>query len=365
MISNRDDTRQLPWLEQRGIELFRDRARLDGERRVVVGADTLTARRAVVVATGSTAAFPPVAGLRESEPWTNREATTAERVPESLIVVGGGPVGVELAQAWATLGSTVILIEPSARVLGRMEPFASAQVQDGLTETGVEVRLEVRPEAVTRNGRFRVMLDDGDEIEGEQLLVAAGRRARTGGIGLDSVGIDVDRFLEVDDRMRVDGSDWLFAVGDVNGRALLTHIGKAQARVCADVILGRDASVASEPERPPQVVFTEPQVASVGHTLDSAREAGIDARAADVETSATAGASFHGRNAPGTSRIVVDRSRHVLVGATFTGPDVAEWLHAATVAVVGEVPLDRLWHSIASYPTRSEVWLKLLEKYGL
>jgi dihydrolipoamide dehydrogenase len=142
-------------------------------------------------------------------------------------------------------------------------------------------------------------------------------------------------------------------------------MGKAQARVCADVILGREASVALEPDRPPQVVFTEPQVASVGHTLDSAVEAGIDARAADVKTSATPGASFHGRNAPGTSRIVVDRSRQVLVGATFVGPDVAEWLHAATVAVVGEVPLDRLWHSIASYPTRSEVWLKLLEEYGL
>jgi dihydrolipoamide dehydrogenase len=365
VTSNRDDERQLPWLEQRGIALFRDRARLDGERRVLIGGDTVIARRAVVVATGSAAAIPPVPGLRESEPWTNREATTAERVPESLIVVGGGPAGVELAQAWATLGSTVNLIASSDRVLERMEAFAGEQVRDGLIETGVELRLGVGLEEVTRNGSFRVRLDDGDEIEGEQLLVATGREARTDGIGLDSVGIDVDGFLEVDDRMRVAGSDWLYAVGDVNGRALLTHMGKAQARVCADVVLGRDESVALEPDRPPQVIFTEPQVASVGHTLDSALEAGIDARAADVETSATAGASFHGRNAAGTSRIVVDRSRRVLVGATFVGPDVAEWLHAATVAVVGEVPLDRLWHSIASYPTRSEVWLKLLEEYGL
>jgi pyruvate/2-oxoglutarate dehydrogenase complex dihydrolipoamide dehydrogenase (E3) component len=169
----------------------------------------------------------------------------------------------------------------------------------------------------------------------------------------------------VDDQMRVGGREWLYAVGDVNGRALLTHTGKYQARACGDHILGKDAAATTDRHGAPQVVFTEPQAAAVGHTLASALAAGIAARAVDVETSKTAGASFHGRDAPGTSRIVVDETRGVLVGATFVGPDVAEWLHAATVAIVGEVPIERLWHAIAAYPTRSEVWLKLLEAYGL
>jgi len=210
-----------------------------------------------------------------------------------------------------------------------------------------------------------VELEDGDAIEGDVLLVAIGRRPRTEGIGLETVGVEASDYLEVDDQMRVGGRDWLYAVGDVNGRALLTHAGKYQARICADHVLGKDVTASRDRPHPPQVVFTEPQVAAVGHTLASARDEGIDARAVDVDTSGTAGASFYGRNAPGTSRLVVDEERKVIVGATFVGPDVAEWLHAATVAIVGEVPLERLWHAIAAYPTRSEVWLKLLEEYGL
>jgi pyruvate/2-oxoglutarate dehydrogenase complex dihydrolipoamide dehydrogenase (E3) component len=185
------------------------------------------------------------------------------------------------------------------------------------------------------------------------------------GLGLDRIGVSADGYLEVDDQMRVDGSDWLYAVGDVNGRALLTHMGKYQARICADHLAGKDVAATADHMPPPQVVFTEPQVAAVGHTLDTAREAGIEARAVDAETSKTAGASFVGRNAPGTSRLVVDEGRGAIVGATFVGPEVAEWLHAATVAVVGEVPMERLAHAVAAYPTRSEIWLKLLEAYGL
>jgi pyruvate/2-oxoglutarate dehydrogenase complex dihydrolipoamide dehydrogenase (E3) component len=364
VIHDLDDSSQLPWLEERGIELLRGEGRLDGESRIRVGDDVLTARRAVVVATGSSAAIPPIDGLDEAEPWTNREATTARAVPGSLIVLGGGSVGVELAQAWATLGSRVTLIEAAERVLPDKERFAGEQLAAALGEMGVELRLGAKAERVSANGGVSVALEGGWEVSGEELLVAIGRRARTDGIGLETVGLAPDGFLEVDDLLRVEGRDWLYAVGDVNGRALLTHMGKYQARVAADVILGRETAPVAD-SRPPQVVFTEPQVASVGHTLDSAREAGIDARAVDVETSATAGASFVGRNAPGTSRLVVDEGRRVIVGATFVGPEVAEWLHAATVAVVGEVPLDRVWHSVAAYPTRSEVWLKLLEKYGL
>jgi pyruvate/2-oxoglutarate dehydrogenase complex dihydrolipoamide dehydrogenase (E3) component len=365
VIHDRDDSGQLPWLEDKGIEVLRGDARLDGERRVVVGEDELTARKAVVVATGTAAAIPPIDGLRESEPWTNREATIAKEVPGRLVVLGGGAVGVEMAQAWSTLGSSVVLVEALDRILPNMEEFASTEVADGLEAAGVELRTGVKATAVHRNGKVRVELDDDGAVEGDEILVAVGRRARVEDIGLESVGIEPDGYLDVDDQMRVQGTDWLYAVGDVNGRALLTHMGKYQARICGDVVLGRDTAATTDKRPSPQVVFTEPQVASVGYTLDAAREQGLDVRAVDAETSKTAGASFVGRNAPGTSRLVIDQAREIIVGATFVGPEVAEWLQAATVAVVGEVPMTQLAHAVAAYPTRSEIWLKLLEAYGL
>jgi pyruvate/2-oxoglutarate dehydrogenase complex dihydrolipoamide dehydrogenase (E3) component len=365
VIKGRDDSGQLSWLRDRGIELFRGEGRIEGERRVWAGEQELVARKAVVVATGTLAAMPPIEGLSEVEAWTNREATTAEDVPRRLLVLGGGPVGAELAQAYATLGSSAVLIESEPRLLPRLEEFASDEVAAGLEESGVDVRAGVRADRVTGEEVVKVHLSDGGAVEGDAVLVALGRRPRTEGVGLESVGAEAGGYLEVDDQMRVGGSDWLYAVGDVNGRALLTHTGKYQARICGDHILGKDVAATQDREGAPQVVFTDPQVAAVGHTLASAREAGLDVRAVDVVTSLTAGASFYGKDRPGTTRLVVDEGRGVAVGATFVGPDVAEWLHAATIAVVGEVPMDRLWHAIAPYPTRSEVWLKLLEEYGL
>jgi pyruvate/2-oxoglutarate dehydrogenase complex dihydrolipoamide dehydrogenase (E3) component len=169
----------------------------------------------------------------------------------------------------------------------------------------------------------------------------------------------------VDDQLRVDGSEWLYAIGDINGRALLTHMGKYQGRIAGDHILGKDVAATADHAEVPRVVFTEPQVAAVGRTLAAAKEAGINARAVDVRTAGNAGASFTGRKAPGTTRLVVDEDRRVLVGATFVGPETAEFVHAATIAVVGEVPLERLWHAVPTFPTRSEVWLYLMEEYGL
>ncbi len=368
VISGRDDSGQVPWLEDRGIELFRGEAKLTGERRVTVGDDELEARRAVVIATGSLATAPPIPGLGDVEPWTNREATTAEEVPDRLAVIGGGPVGCELAQAYASLGAEVTLIEADERILARLEQFAADEVRAGLEASGVAVRTGAKTTEVSRaGGEIRIDLEgESEPLAVDRLLVAAGRRARTEEIGLEDLGIQGGDYLDVDDQMRVkSGPGWLYAVGDVNGRALLTHMGKYQARLCADHILGKDVAATADHVGPPQVVFTDPQVAAVGHTLGSAREAGIDAREVDVETAKTAGASFIGRNTEGTSRIVVDESRRVLVGATFVGVEVAEWLHAATIAIEGEVPMERLWNSVASYPTRSEVWLKLLEAYGM
>ncbi len=368
VIHDLDDSGQLPWLEERGIELFRGEGSLDGERRVRVGDDVLSAAKAVVVAAGSGAAMPPVDGLDSVRAWNNREATTSKRVPESMVVLGGGPVGSELAQAWSALGTEVTLIEGADYLLPREEPFAGEQVAEALRENqGVDVRTGVLAQRVAPTGAgVAVELSDGDVVETAELLVAVGRKPRTAGIGLGSIGVEPGKggFLETDDRMRVAGRNWLYGVGDVNGRALFTHMGKYQAWVAAENALGRPVEAVAEGLGSPRVTFTDPQVAAVGKTLDQAREAGIDARAVDVPTDSTAGASFQGKGTGGTSRIVVDESRQVIVGATFTGFETADFLHAATIAIVGEVPLTQLRHAVAAYPTRSEIWLKLLEAYG-
>jgi pyruvate/2-oxoglutarate dehydrogenase complex dihydrolipoamide dehydrogenase (E3) component len=368
VVHDLDDSVQVPWLEDRGVTLVRGDARLAGERRVRVGEDELAARRAIVVATGSGPVVPPIPGLAEAAGWSNVEATTAKEVPDRLIVLGGGVVGCELAQAWSSLGARVVVVEGAERLLPREEPFASDEVRDALAAAGVDVRTGVRAERATRDGAaVRLELGDGKVVEGDELLVAVGRRPLTADLGLEALGLEPGRAIEVDEGMRANGHDWLYAIGDVNGRALLTHMGKYQGRIAADAILGRDGTLRHGADGPlsPRVVFTDPQVAAVGHTLASAQEAGLDVRAVDVGTSANAGGSFYGRNAPGTSRIVVDEARRVIVGATFTGAEVADFLHAATIAVVAEVPIDRLWHAVPSFPTRSELWLRLLETYGL
>ncbi len=365
VVHGLDDSTQVPWLEERGVTLIRGHGRLDGERRVRVGDDVLVARRAVVVATGSSATIPPVPGLTDARPWTNIEATTAKRVPRRLFVLGGGVVGVEMAQAWSSLGSQVTLVHRGDRLIEREEPFAGAQVAEALRAAGVDVRLATEVSAVGRNGAVRIELGD-ESVEADEILVAIGRTPRTADVGLDTIGIEPGGHLRVDDSLRVPGHEtWLYAVGDVNGRALLTHMGKYQARLAADSILGKDVQLRSDGGASPRVIFTDPQVGAVGLTLAAASEEALPVRAVDVETSGNAGGSFVGRGAPGTARLVVDEERRVVVGATITGSEVAEALHAATIAVVGKVPLEDLWHAVPSFPTRSELWLRLLEEYGM
>jgi pyruvate/2-oxoglutarate dehydrogenase complex dihydrolipoamide dehydrogenase (E3) component len=368
IIHDLDDKHMEPWLSDRGVTLVRGAGKLRGERRVDVGDETLTAGTAVVVATGSGPAMPPIDGLEEAKPWTNREATTAKRVPERLTILGGGVVGVELAQAWRSLGSQVTLIEAGDRLLAREEPFAGDQVEQALRDHGVDVRKGAKAVAVrSRDGEVVVELESGDAVPGDELLVAIGRRPNTTDLGVESVGLEPGKPIEVDDHMRAPGADWLYAIGDVNGRALLTHMGKYQARIAADTILGPGGPcLILDGARAPRVTFTDPQVAAVGYTLDAAQQAGLNARAVEVPTQGSAGASFYGRDdAVGTTRFVVDDDAGVLVGATFTGPEVAEFLQAATVAVVGEVPLERLAHAVPAFPTRSEVWLYLMQALGL
>jgi pyruvate/2-oxoglutarate dehydrogenase complex dihydrolipoamide dehydrogenase (E3) component len=366
IVHDLDDSSQEPWLAARGVTLVREHGRLDGVRRVRAGGDTLVARTAVVVATGTGALLPPIDGLREAKPWTNREATTAKRIPDRLVILGGGVVGVEMAQAYGSLGSQVTLIEAADRLIAREEPFASDHVEQGLRELGVDVQPGVKATAVRASGgEVEVELDSGGPARGEELLVAIGRRVNTDDIGLDSVGLEPGKPILVDDSMRA--SEWLYAIGDVNGRALLTHMGKYQARVAADTILGQDAAcIIVDGSRSPRVIFTNPHVAAVGYTLAAAREAGLNVRTADVPTQGNAGASFYGRDsAAGTARLVVDEDSRLVVGATFTGPEVAEFVQAATIAMVGEVTIDRLFHAVPAFPTRSEVWLYLLEQLGV
>jgi len=364
IVNDLDDSKQVPWLTARNIELVRGDAHLDGERRVRVGGDVLTARDAVVIAVGTGALIPPIPGLGEARAWSNREMTTSKEVPYRLVVLGGGVVGVEMAQAWASLGSQVTVIEAMERLVPREEPFVGEQLREALEQLGVRVHTGVRASAVIRAGdEINVKLDNGESVTGDRLLVAIGRKPLTEGLGLDTVGLPTSGYIEVDDHLCVIGAPGLYAIGDVNGRSLLTHSGKYQARIAADHILGQPASALTDGPGAPRVTFTDPQIAAVGVTLGAALHAGIEAEPIDVPTGGTAGASFYGRGAPGTTRFVVDVEREVLVGATFVGPEVADFLQAATIAIVGEVPLSTLAHAIAPFPTRSELWLKFLEAY--
>ncbi len=319
-----------------------------------------------MLAAGSLANIPPIDGLDEIEPWTNRAGTTSKEVPDSLIVLGGGVAGVELAQAWRSLGSEIVLLEAGDCVLSREEPFAGEQVAAALVEAGVDLRIEVKAERVAGdNGRVTVTLSGGDTVDADELLVVVGRKPPTADLGLDTIGLEPGKYVDTDDRLQVPDHPWLYAIGDVNGRAPLTHMGKYHARLAADNIAGGDARILIDGVRSPRVVFTDPNVAAVGHTVESAQKAGLNVRHVDVPTSGTAGASFYGREAEGTTRFVVDEDRGVLAGVTFVGPEVADFVQAATVAVVGEVPIERLAHAVPPFPARSEIWLKFIEEYGL
>jgi dihydrolipoamide dehydrogenase len=322
------------------------------------------------VATGTFAFMPPIPGLADVQAWDNRGATGAKTIPRRLLVLGGGAVGVEMAQAFRRLGSDeVTVVEGSDRLLAREEPFAGEQVRAAFESEGIQVLTGRGMTGVRRNGDDGVeaTLADGTTISADELLVAVGRRPRTLDIGLDTVGLEPGRPVEVDDSLRaqrVDGG-WLYAVGDVNGRALLTHMGKYQARIAGDVIAGRAARDIASDAAVPRVTFTDPQVCAVGLTEAQARDRGINVRTVSVGTGDVSGAYTQGEGITGTSFLVVDTDHDVVVGATFTGPGVAELLHSATIAIVGEVPLTRLWHAVPSFPTVSEVWLRLLEAYGL
>ena len=390
-----DDSGQAAWLDDAGITLVRGHGRIAGVRRVEVTASdgsvqTLVARSAVAVCTGTAAVIPPIPGLADASPWTNREAAAAQNVPERLVIIGGGVVAAEFATAFSSLGSRVTMLVRGDALLASNEPVAGELVLDALRQAGVDVRLGTEATRVARvaDGSLTVSLGDERGLQADEILVATGRRPATDDIGLDSVGLEAGRSLATDDTLRVLGADgapvgaddeasgWLYAVGDVTGRALLTHQGKYQARAAGDVIAARGLGqpvddvpwgrhvATADHAAVPQVVFTDPEVAAVGITAAQAEREGRDVRVADYDLHNIAAASVTAEGYTGHARLIVDPKSRTVVGATFVGAGVADLLHAATVAVVGEVPIERLWHAVPSYPTLSEVWLRLLEALG-
>lgn len=387
--SNWDDAGQVSWLESAGIDLVRGHGRISGTRTVTVTAadgavQELSARHAVVVATGTSAAVPPIPGLADARPWTSREAVAADHIPDRLAIIGGGVVGTEMATAYSALGSKVTFIARDG-VLPNVEPYASQLVIESLEADGVRVMIGASPDRIHRDphGVVHTTLADGETIDTDEVLVATGRRPNTADLGLEQVGLTSGSWLTVDETLRVldlegnlFGGGWLYAAGDVNRRVLLTHQGKYQARAVGDVIVAR-ATGAPVDDAPwgrhvatadhsavPQVVFSTPEIVSVGHTVASAAAAGVAARAVEYDLGAVAGAALHADGYQGRASLLIDDATNTVVGFTAVGPDTTELVHAATIAIAGEVPIDRLWHAVPAYPTISEVWLRLLETAG-
>jgi dihydrolipoamide dehydrogenase len=354
----------------------------------------LSARHAVVVATGSRPNVPPIGGLADLKFWTTREATSAREVPGRLAVLGGGVAGTELAQAYSRLGAAVTVVARHG-LLGMFPAEAADLVAAGLRADGVKLYLHTGTQSVRgdADGTFTLTLDGGSTVTADKLLVATGRHPALEGIGLESVGLAAEDGKPL--RLRTDstglvagaagndagtaggGGPWLYATGDAAGKVMLTHQGKYEARATGDAIAARaKGGLAGEPapwsryaqtadeHAIPNVVFTDPELANVGRTVAQAEKDGYKVSSVELPIQ-VAGSSLHAEHYEGWAQLVIDEERKVLLGATFAGPDVSELLHAATIAVVGEVPLDRLWHAVPSYPTISEVWLRLLEDYGL
>jgi len=387
-VDNWDDHNLTKMMEEGGVHIIRGHGRLDGRKRVIVTSTdgvstTLVARHAVVLSTGSTSTIPDVPGLVQARPWSSRNATSAKKAPQRLAIMGDGAVACEMADIWSSLGAKVTILSRNERILQRFEPFVGDQLAAAFTKRGIMIRTKVNVVQVKRSNPKKpveIELDNGTMIEADELLVAVGRTPKTGDIGLETVGLKPQQWLDVDDTCLVrglDGNDWLYAIGDINHRALLTHIGKYQGRACANAILARArgtviddrskwsrSAATADHEMTPQVLFTDPQVASVGLTEKDAKRLGLKARSIDSEMGMVVGAQLHTDGYVGHARLVIDKDKHIIVGATFIGPQVSELLHSATVAIVGQIPIERLWHAVPSFPTVSEVWTELLENFS-
>ncbi|MGX7679307.1 dihydrolipoyl dehydrogenase family protein [Jatrophihabitans sp. DSM 45814] len=397
IVNHLDDSSQVDWAISVDIDVVRGYGRLNGSRSVVVtGSDgterTIRARHAVVLDTGSTPAIPPIPGLAEARPWVSRDVTNMHEIPQRVVIVGGGVVACEAATWLNGIGvQEVTVVEGAPRLLAKNEPFASEIIQAQFDTLGIKVFTGTRVTAVARGqindapvghihgGEVTVTMSDGGTVVADEILVAAGRKPNSADLGLDTVGWRGNGFVTVDDHLTVtevdqQGGEWLYAIGDLCGRALLTHMGKYQARVVGEVIAARAAGepldgraygihtdVVDRDHQVPQVTFTDPEVGSAGYTEAQARDAGLDIEIVEYDLAALAGTYVLRDNYVGRAKLVIDKGEDVVVGATFVGTGIAELTHSATMAIVAKIPVSVLWHVVPSYPTASEIWLRLLE----
>jgi dihydrolipoamide dehydrogenase len=359
MVRHLDDARQVDGYEQSGVRVYKSEARIAGPGRVEVDGELLETDR-IIVATGSDAKLPPIPGLEETGYWTNREATTLKEIPDSVVVLGGGPVGIELGQFMRRFGAQVTIVEMADRLLPREDPAVGELIAEVLEEEGIELRLRAGArEIAAADGRRVVRLDDGDEVAGQELLVAIGRAPRVDGIGLESLEVDfAPQGIRVDERCRA--ADGVWAIGDVTGVMPFTHVGMYQARVVVDDIARKPRS--ADYAAVPRVVFSDPELAAVGLTAAQARERGHAVATAQVSLpDAIARPWTYERNPRGELGIVADTERDVLLGAWAVAPLAGEWIHYAALAIKAEIPIAVLRDSVAQFPTFSEAYLKGVE----
>lgn len=385
IVQNWTDGWMVDLLASSDVVVVRGRGSLQKDKRVVVknvNGDELTlqAKQAVVIATGSVPVIHDVPGLQDIDYWTSRQATAADVVPEHLVILGGGVVGSEMATFYSSLGKKVTLVTRSSRLLPRVEIKASEMVQQALQKDGVDILTSTTPEKVTKvnDTDIEVLLSNNKTITASHVLVGGGRRAATDGLGLEQLGISTTSRLAVSENMSVEmeDGDWLYAIGDVNGRNMMTHMGVYQARAAANTIIARaknesivqqpfsDFSATADHDITPQITFTDPNIASVGLTEAEARNRGLKVRA--VETTFTfPGAFVHAEfNYDGWAKWVINEDNQLLLGATFVGREAGDYLHASTVAIVGKVPVPKLWHAVAAFPSMSEIYTALLGASG-
>jgi pyruvate/2-oxoglutarate dehydrogenase complex dihydrolipoamide dehydrogenase (E3) component len=363
MVRNLDDSKQVKDYEDKGAEVIKGSGRLAGPRVVEVDGRRLEAAH-IVVATGSDPVMPPIDGLEDVTVWTNREATGLTKVPDSAVVVGGGPVGIEMSQVLARFGAEVTLVQGADRLLNREDPGVCRLVHGALERDGIDVRVGTQVSATERDGaRARVTLSNGDRITAEVVVIGAGRSPRTRDMGFETVGVTpARRGLEVDEQCKA--ADGVWAVGDVTGVALFTHVAKYQGRTVAANLLGTPA--AADYRSIPRVVFSDPEVAAVGMTEQQARDKGIDVATSSVDLPESIARPWTYQSHPiGQLGLIADRHRGVLVGAWAVAPLASEWIHEAVLAVRAEVPLATLLDTVAQFPSFAEAYLVALERLDL